>query len=135
MKYAAAVLLGLATVKAAAPEAANKLSKAINIVFDGTTQTLLAQGPVTITSTLNWDFDYGTYYTASTDATKHYENYGAFVETYISANMNFDFTYYNFDITSTFYPFYLAPVDAWFSWERYMGTNNPSYTFTANALS
>jgi hypothetical protein len=138
MKYAAAVLLGLATVSArparVAPKFIEKTSKAINDIFDGTS-TLINQGPITITETRNWDFDYGTYYTASTDATKHYENYGAYIESYVSANLNFDFTYYNFDITFTFYPFYLAPIDAWFSWERYIGTNNPFYTFTANGLS
>ena len=88
-----------------------------------------------ITETRNWEFDYGTYYTASTDATRHYENYGAYIESYVSANLNFDFIYYNFDITFTFYPFYLAPIDAWFSWGRYLNVNNPSYTFTANSLS
>ena len=136
MKYAAAVLLGLATVNAnnAAPDIVNKASKAINDIFDGSS-TLFNQGPITITETRAWEFDYGTYYTASTDATRHYENYGAYIESYVSANLNFDFIYYNFDITFTFYPFYLAPIDAWFSWGRYLNVNNPSYTFTANSLS
>lgn len=49
--------------------------------------------------------------------------------------MNFDFTYYNFDITFTFYPFYLAPVDAWVSWERYLAVANPTYTFYVNSVS
>ena len=136
MKYAAAVLLGLATVNAnnAAPQKVVDITKAINDIFDGSS-TLFNQGPITITETRNWEFDYGTYYTASTDATMHYENYGAYIESYLSANLNFDFTYYNFDITFTLYPFYLAPIDAWFSFERYMGTNNPSYTFTASSVS
>ena len=117
MKYAAAVLLGLATVKAAgsnaAPKALNNVAKNVDAIFDGTAHTLFSQNGVSLVQTLDWDLDYGTYYTASQDAQYHYENYGLFAEAYVSADYLIDLTYYQFEITFTFFPFYVAPVDAW----------------------
>ena len=130
MKYAAAVLLGLATVKANAVE---DFAGTVAAIFQGTNTWTV--GPFAITETRDWDFSYGTYYTASQDTQYHYENYGAYIQAYVQEDILIDLTYYQFDIAFTFYPFYLAPVDAWFQWERYLGYNNPNYIFNVNSVS
>jgi hypothetical protein len=136
MKFAAAVLLGLATVSA------ENVFGQIDSVFDGTPSTVVSSGDLTIVQTLDWNFDYGTYFdnAVGSDLTGDFvsQYYGAFIEFYVSADYAITYgAWFEVELTSTFYPFYYVPAEIQVDLYRFiLGAGafyNPVYNFVVTS--
>jgi hypothetical protein len=106
MKFAVAALLGLVAVKAALVDETYNLFQYTGYSLDCNVMA---------------DVVYGSHYSATEDtvADKHFENYGVDVYSYVSAQGVFTFdTWGTYEVTSTFYPFYVTPLDVTMYWTR-----------------
>lgn len=117
MKYAAAILLGLASVKAS-----NHLA-----MFDGTPYMVINEANLMLSQTLDADIGYGTMFTPGTgaDANGDYvsQAYGVYAEAWFSALYSLTIPdVYNFQIEYVFYPAYYVPAELQVNIYRYLGT-------------
>ena len=89
MKYVAALLLGLASVNG------SQAFTNLNNMFNGTPETIINTNDLMVTQTLDWDVDYGTFFTPDTGSDTHgdfvSQTYGAFAEFYVSLEYQVDF--------------------------------------------
>ena len=121
MKYAAALLLGLASVQAT-------YVGEYSGYFYGSASTYNTMYATT------WDVEYGTYYATAQDATTpwdHYEYYGVYADAYYTVQVtNTNDMWYVADIYSTFYPFWVIPAELQINWDRMV--SNPTYNYAVN---
>ena len=139
MKYVAALLLGLASVKG------SNFFTNLNNAFDDQPVTIASGNYYSLVQTLDWDVNYGTFFTPDVGGSAGSEvitqTYGTFAEFYVSADYVFNYNdQFEYEITWTYYPIYYVPAQVEVDIYRYLATvenysttTQPGYGYTVSS--